>query len=174
MDIPGLGTVERYEDFDWLCSRPVALGALGGRPCRVFLEGYEEDPNKEDFHVTIASLLSNERDLLEEARPYVFRYYYDANSEWEPDDAEYIEADLQSIWEHVGLGSEPHISRRSHGDKAVYVSLECNCDWEEEHGLQLVFREGRALVKVGPYDGHLTNADAYADPSLEEVIYRER
>ena len=32
-------------------------------------------------------------------------------------------------------------------------------------------RDGRAVTKVGPFDGHLTNADAYADSSLVGVIY---
>jgi hypothetical protein len=25
---------------------------------------------------------------------------------------------------------------------------------------------------VGPYDGHLTNSDAFADSTLENVVYR--
>ena len=29
-------------------------------------------------------------------------------------------------------------------------------------------------VKVGGYDGHLTNSDAYADDALEGVVYRGR
>jgi hypothetical protein len=46
-----------------------------------------------------------------------------------------------------------------------------NCDWEVEHGMQLVLRDGRTVSKVSPYDGHLTNADAFADPKLVGVIY---
>jgi hypothetical protein len=134
----------------------VSIWALGGLAGRVFLEGYEEDPNKHDFHAAIANFLSNDRDLLKEATPHVFRYYEDTNSEWNEKDDEYVEADLQTIWEHVQLGTEPHVSRRSRGDGAIYISLECNCDWEPEHGLQLVFKEGRVVAKVGPYDGHLT------------------
>ena len=30
---------------------------------------------------------------------------------------------------------------------------------------------GRAITKVGPYDGHLTNAAAYARPGLEDVVH---
>jgi hypothetical protein len=54
----------------------------------------------------------------------------------------------------------------------MYASLECNCDWEEEHGLLIVFKEGREVSKIGPYDGHLTHSDAYGDPALEDVVYR--
>jgi hypothetical protein len=74
----------------------------------------------------------------------------------------------------VKLGGRPVASRRSYGDKAVYISLECDCDWEVEHGLQIVFKEGRAVTKVGPYNGHLTNSDAYDDERFEKTIYRSR
>jgi hypothetical protein len=39
-------------------------------------------------------------------------------------------------------------------------------------GLQIVFRDGTAVTKVGPYDGHLTNANATGRAELDDVIYR--
>jgi len=48
------------------------------------------------------------------------------------------------------------------------ATIECGCNWEREHGLQIVLREGLSVTKLGPYDGHLTNADS----SLESVVYR--
>jgi hypothetical protein len=32
---------------------------------------------------------------------------------------------------------------------------------------------GLRVNKIGPYDGHLTNSDAYAHDELEDVIYQE-
>jgi hypothetical protein len=64
------------------------------------------------------------------------------------------------------------VARRAYGDKGIYVSVECGCDWEVEHGLQLVFKNGLKVNKLGGYDGHLTNSDAFADESLEDVVYR--
>jgi hypothetical protein len=40
--------------------------------------------------------------------------------------------------------------------RRVFVTLACECDWEEEHGLQLVYREGKTLTRVSEQDGHLT------------------
>ena len=77
------------------------------------------------------------------------------------------------VWQHVRFGSEPMVSRRQYGDKGIYISVECGCDWEEEHGLQLVLKNGLKVNKLGEYDGHLTNSDAFDDGSLEHVIYRE-
>jgi len=56
-------------------------------------------------------------------------------------------------------------------DGRVYVSVEYECDWEPEHGLQIVFRDGRTVTKVGPYNGHLTNNSAYGRPDLDDVVY---
>jgi hypothetical protein len=57
------------------------------------------------------------------------------------------------------------------GSLAYYLSIECNCDWEVEPGMQLVLRDGWTVSKVSPYDGHLTNADAFANPKLRGVVY---
>lgn len=44
--------------------------------------------------------------------------------------------------------------------------------WEPEHGLQLVVEDGLRVCKVGPYDGHVTQALASGDPGLLGVVYR--
>ena len=56
-------------------------------------------------------------------------------------------------------------------DGSVFVMVECDCDWEPEHGLLMVWREGRVIEKVGGYDGHATNVHAYDDESLAHVVY---
>jgi hypothetical protein len=171
VQIPGVGTLTKDERFGWYYSEPLAIPALGVRIGRLVLEGYDDDPQPEEFHVAIANLLSSERDLLTDAAPHVYRYYEDMNSNWEPEDAEYLAVQREQLWDHVQVGYELMITRRSYGDKGVYVSIECNCDWEPEHGLQLVFKDGRTIKKVGPYDGHLANSDAFGDEALEDVVY---
>ncbi len=171
MEIPRLGAVILDDQFGWYCSEPMPIHALGGRICRIVVAGYDEDPNQEDFHAAITNFLSAERDLLSEAEPYVYQYYEDMNSHWSPGDDEYVAIDRADLWKHVRLNDEPIVSRRVYRDKGVYISLECNCDWEPEHGLQIVFKEGRTVNKVGPYDGHLSHSDAFGDDRLENVVY---
>jgi hypothetical protein len=36
--------------------------------------------------------------------------------------------------------------------RAVYVLFECDCDWNQEDGLQIVFKHGNQVSKVGPFD----------------------
>jgi hypothetical protein len=125
---------------------------------------------KEDFHVAIANFLSGSPAILREADEPLSHYYKDFESWWLEDDKQPIRSE-DELWQHVRLGSKPMVSRRRYGDKGIYISVECGCDWEEEHGLQLVLKNGLKVNKLGGYDGHLTNSDAFADDSLEQVIY---
>lgn len=174
MNVPGLGEVTKDDRFGWLYSQELPIAVLGGQLCRVVLSGYDEDDHKHDFHQAIANFLAVPESVLKAAAPFVYQYCQDMNALWAAEDPEYVNVETpEDIWKHVQLGREPMISRRAYGDRGVYVSVECECDWEPEHGLQIVFKNGAAVNKVGPYDGHLTNSDAYADDSLERVIYKE-
>jgi hypothetical protein len=175
VQIPGLGPVVLEADLGWYRSGPVAVPALDGISCRFILDGYADDLTPEDFHAAIQSFLSLDRSALTAAAPSIFAYYRDVTDDVVAagDDDWYVEIEgPQDVLDHVRLGDEPMVSRDPYGDRHVYVSLECECDWEPEHGLQIVFKDGRAVTKVGPYNGHLTNSAAYADDSLDGVIYR--
>lgn len=171
MHIPLLGNVTKDERFGSLCSAPIPVYAMQNREVRFILEGYEEDENPEDFHSAIKSLLSMGSEVLKAAEPYVFSYYRDVSGFWDDPEEPVRISDPSAVWSHVQLGKDAYLCRRDNGDKGIYVSIECNCDWEPEHGLQIVFKGGKSICKVGPYDGHLTNADAFANPELENVIY---
>ncbi|MCL2309574.1 MAG: hypothetical protein FWC42_04765 [Proteobacteria bacterium] len=171
MEIPGLGKVTRDKRFGWYYSEPVAVPMLGGAQCRIVLEGYYRDERKEDFHTAITNFLTGSPAVLREADEPLFRYYKDFEEYWLEDGNPPIKS-AEELWRHVQFGDEPMVTRRHRGDKGVYVTIECGCDWEEEHGLQLVLKNGLKVNKLGGYDSHLTNSDASGDKSLENVIYR--
>ena len=79
------------------------------------------------------------------------------------------EDDPDGIWRFVHP-TQMYLSRRARRDHDVYVQIHCNCDWEEEHGLQLIFRHGRLLTRVSDIDGHLTAADAYDTPDAADEL----
>lgn len=173
MEIPHLGTVTKDQQFGCYYSLSIPIPVLGGIECQIVLEDYDEDEAKEDFHTTILNFLSASPDVLKAAEPHLFRYYQYCNADFDPTEEGYLEIPTpEGVWRHIQFGTEPVVTRRAYGDKGVYVSLECNCDWEQEHGLQIVFKNGLSVNKVGPYDGHLTNSDAYAQDELEDVVYR--
>ena len=171
MHIPSLGNVTKDERLDSLCSGPIPIRALQEKHVRFILEGYEEDENAEDFHSAINSFLSIGPGVLTAAEAHVFSYYRDVDGYWDSPDEPVLIGDPSEVWAHVQFGTDAYVYRRDSGDNGIYISIECECDWEPEHGLQIVFKNGKSICKVGPYDGHATNADAFADARLENVIY---
>lgn len=110
-------------------------------------------------------------DLLAEATPYLWSYYQSTRAE-DPTSTPTI-PDNADIWDHVTLtrgpdfavGGGPLEPGRS------YLSFEGEVTWDPEHGLQLVFEHGERVCKVGPFDGHFTNASAFADAALLGVVF---
>lgn len=161
------------EGTDWLCSEPLPVRMLDGAICEIALEGYQDDPHPQDFHAAIAAFLSNGPDVLRAAQAPIFQYYRDVNRRQDPSDEDFVAiASADDVWRHIQFGFEPMVERGDPDERDVYISITCNCDWEREHGLQIVLRNGESVCKIGPYDGHLSNADAYGDDTLKQVIYR--
>jgi hypothetical protein len=173
MEIPGLGEVTKSEDYGLYYSQPLAVPMFGGKQCQIVLEGYDEDERKDEFHIAIANFLSGTPAVLREADDALWRYYKDCEGWWVEEGNPPITS-VDVLWQHVRFGSEATVTRRFGGDKGIYVSIECGCDWEDEHGLQIVLRNGLKVNKMGGFDSHLSYADAYGDKSMEDVIYPVR
>ena len=75
----------------------------------------------------------------------------------------------KGIWNFV-KPSGIFVSRRHRRDQDIYLAVSCGCDWEEEHGLQLVFKQGKQLTRISGHDGHITDADAYDKPDEEDEL----
>ena len=89
----------------------------------------------------------------------------------EDDDALWKIDNPVEIWKFV-YPQEIYVSRKHRRDKEIYINIACECDWEQEHGLQFVFRSGNKLVGVSAQDGHLTESDAYDTPDGNEVLVK--
>ena len=173
MNIPGLGemsTFELHRRTEWR-SASIPLRLLRGGLGRIAVVDYENDANKDDFHRAIANLLKSGPELLEAVEEDLFGYYEDCNANWQPDEAPFVAiASPKEIWIHIQLGNQLVASRRRKNG-VVYFSLECECDWEPESGLEIIFENGLRVNKIGHCDGALTHSDATADETLESVIY---
>ncbi|WP_442800635.1 DUF6985 domain-containing protein [Roseobacter sp. MH60115] len=108
--------------------------------------------------------------------PHVHAYYRDmhmhADGAW-IDENMTAPAHPADIWAHVRPLALTITSRppRPGTDPIPYVILEANCDWEDEHGLQLVWKEGRDLVRVGEYDGKPLHAENAPSGVVYHSIY---
>ncbi len=171
MVIPGIGIFKKDERFGELLSEPFILSILNNVESQVILEEYEQDENKEDFHIVISNFISAPFTVLEEAQNNIYKYYLDMKELWHREGVELVPIQSPNeIWAHIEFGS-PVVTRRASGVAEVYVSIECSCSWEQEHGLQIVLKSGNKVCKVWPYNGHLTNADAYNNLKLENIVY---
>lgn len=90
----------------------------------------------------------------------VFTYYretYDAIMEQDPDYAlEYLPvvAKPAEIWEHVTFGDQPTLQRR-YPDNQWEVAWECECAWEDSHGLAIALIDGNRHPIAGDCDSVL-------------------
>ncbi len=73
------------------------------------------------------------------------------------------------IWTFV-YPQEITLTRRHRRDEDIYLSIMCDCEWEQEHGLQLVFRQGKQLTRISAQDGWVTEADAYDKPDEKDEL----
>lgn len=150
--VEGLGPLEWVDDFAWYRSGPVVVPVLGGRSCRFLLEGYDEDPAPAEFHAAVRTFLAADASVLRAASDIVFAYYLDIVDGVPPQYAPPVVAGPAVVWEHVTIGDQVEVARHGrHGP--VTVSVECECSWEPEHGLELRFAGGAAVTWAGQY-GH--------------------
>ena len=42
-------------------------------------------------------------------------------------------------------------------NEQFYLCVSCECEWEDEHGLQLVFKNGITLIRASGHDGHFVD-----------------
>ncbi|MDR6176470.1 hypothetical protein QE364_001182 [Nocardioides zeae] len=145
-EIPGFGTCTLDERLGWLVGdtrlEVPGLGVVG----TVVIDDPEADLTE------VAAVLRRLTGLPPQFRatltPFLWAYYSDVAAEWRASDPLHRPED---VWSQVEIGDELHVVR--HGDD-WYVDIESSCDWEPEHGLQVVLRDGDTLTKIGPYDGH--------------------
>ena len=117
-------------------------------------------------------------ELLDAATDHLWAYYRSVAAALSPAEREQRGVptidESGDIWEQVEIRFPPAftLGGRRFAPARSYISFEGEVSWEIEHGLQLVVEDGRRVCKVGPYDGHVTNAHAYGDESLLGVVFR--
>src|SRR5690606_16658261 len=51
------------------------------------------------------------------------------------------------VWQFV-YPTTIYATRRPDKDKDIYIQIACECDLEDEHGLQLVYRQGKKITRI--------------------------
>lgn len=171
MQIPLIGRVTKHPELSGiLVSQSVAVPIFGGQPCVFGLMGYERDPQQHEYHAAIANFLAASPDVLRTADLELKYYYQDIPQpfwRWFR-----FSPAAKKLWQSVQFGKTVYVQRRPAGDRGIYITVDCEFGAAVEDGLYLVFKNGSSLTKLGPFDGHLTNAEAFADSAFENVVYR--
>ena len=168
-----LGELNQYENFaDWLITEPFVVAALGGVECRFIFDSYESDAAPQEMLDAVAEFRSIDDSALRASAPWIYMYYRDVVAALPEEDLPPPIDGPEGVWDHVTIGRVVLVQRDTPGDGRIYLSVECECDWEAEHGLNVVFRGGHTVTMVGEVDGHVTNAHAYGDSALVDVVYR--
>lgn len=165
-----MGYLHQNPDISgWLDSDEVEVPFLDNKKYIFTFQDLLDDPEPDQFEEAIQKFLSLTLKDREETNQYIFAYYQDFVESVGEDVFDFTIDDKSSVWQFVHP-RQIYVSRR-HKDNSVYIQIAAECDWEEEHGLQIVYKEGRILKRVSSQDGHLTNSDAYAESELEDVIW---
>ncbi|WFE89806.1 hypothetical protein K1718_00140 [Roseibium porphyridii] len=59
------------------------------------------------------------------------------------------------VWQHLRPQSLWLTAERYEGEETIYIAIHCDCDWDPEDGIQLVYREGKLLTRVSEQDGEV-------------------
>lgn len=154
-----LGRVRPDDYGDTWFADPLAVPYFDGLALRVLLQGVGPgDATRID--AALANFLALTPDDRLAASPAVLANCKEFLEAIGPDDeadkAMYAISDPAEIWQHVSGEELQIVKDDSDGEPSIYVALACHCDWEREHGLQLVYRDGKVVTRVSAQDGHVT------------------
>jgi hypothetical protein len=170
MNIPQLGPLRPHPHSpgDFL-SEPVSVPYFDDRPVKFWLAELTE-ADEQDVTSAVGAFLALDSAARLAASPYLFQNYQQIGDAVGEDQMWCHIGIPEAIWEHV----QPNyirVARRPRRDQLIYIVIDAECDWDPEHGLQIVYRRGSELARVSDQsDGELTYADAYDLPEDQDKI----
>lgn len=156
--IPNVGTARPTDNGDYV-TEPLSVVFLGSDTPFTIEDNVIEaldagDITPEDLARCINNFRDVSQPVLDIVAPDLFAYFKDVEQDLDPDEDYIPEIPSASVvWDYATIDdSEPsvHYNKES---STLFVTLEGEVEWEEEHGLLLVFEDGARISKLGPFDG---------------------
>lgn len=150
--VKGVGALHRDTTLpEWLCSQPVKVDLLDGKLLPFIFEE-EEDVDLAALIRPIESAVENFLRLSPDSREELTELIY-ANYQEILDVSTLQPLPMRSksdVWKYV---YPDRVFVKQHpDDKNIYVVVTGDCEWEQEHGLQMVFRDGEKISSVSDVD----------------------
>jgi hypothetical protein len=169
MTIPELGPLAPDTHIpEWLVSAPIPIPFFDGTPLAFTLDGFELG-DESAIGAAVGSFLSLTSDDRIAASNHVFKQFQRYTTFLSRDELGCWPEHPTNVWQHVHPTALT-LCRRGRRDTHIYVRIEAECDWDPEHGLQIIYRCGHTLSRVSEQDGHLTHTDAFDLPEHQDVI----
>ena len=153
---------------EWLVSKPYPIRYFGGVALPVTFDCVEAGVPP-DAGSAVHAFLNLDDSARLAASSYVFKNYRDFADAIGDENVGCEIRDPREVWGFI-KPTEIRISRRPRRDRAIYVQIVAECQWEPEHGLQIVYRDGSQLSRVSDQDGHLTWTDASDLPESQDRV----
>jgi hypothetical protein len=150
--IKGLGKLEQHPQIsDWWRSRPVKVNVLDGKLLPFILEDeYNQVSLLQPIESAVANFLNLDPEHREELTERVYKNYEEMCK------IATVPAlpirEKSGIWKYVYPGDI--FIQQGLDDPEIHILVTGNCEWEPEHGLQMVFRKGNEIVGVSEVTGY--------------------
>lgn len=139
-------------DPDFFESEPFPIPYFDNRKIKIcFVEPKHEPYLRGADNVLQTFLKLSNHDRHKDSQ--IVKHYYDETLKFGYTNPLDIKT-TEDIWNFVHP-SEIVIHWDEKGD--FYLLVSCGCDWEEEHGLQLVFPAGKKMTRASGHDGHYSD-----------------
>jgi hypothetical protein len=170
MRIEPVGELQPDEDIpEDLMIEGVTVPCLPGQDVRIVFDSLAEDKTlAPDYEKALQAFFRLTEEDVRQAAVYIFALYKALMSSLEEDEIEIRLEKPEEVWNHVEA-HEIAVTRRDK-DGRTYVAIHAGADWDEEHGMTIVFRDGKTLSRVDLDDGHVSNADASGRGDGEDPI----
>lgn len=169
ISIPSLGSLAQHNRYEhwWESEKEIKVPFFDNLPIKFTVMAEKNDIN-EDFDRAINNFLQLGENQRLEASKYVFKNYSKHIEAVGEDEFDFKVNNKNDIWNYVHP-TAIYVRKRAK-DNLVYVQIAAECDWEIEHGLQIIYKDGCKLSRVSAQDGHITHSDAYGLPESEDKI----
>ncbi len=156
MNIPVLGELRPHPKIHQMAQcrgRWLFQVGFNGQKLTFILNGLEESDEEVATTAVMAFLGLGIKEKLA-ASEYVFANYSKMAELVDEEDLGCQISSKEDVWTHVHP-SEIFVSKRRRREQAIYIQVTAECDWEPEHGLQIIYRRGNELSRVSDQDGHV-------------------